>query len=139
MRFLAPGARWCIPSAGVYVATARACVGVSVMRSATGTVGVQEERVPQYAQRCGRARWGGGDSRTGRIRGLFGEATGVDQNGAYKDGNLEGQGCREGFRNPGFEVENVRIRLMVPKDIDRMGPINDPCPFTGTYTLHPTP
>ena len=81
---------------------------------------------------------GGGDSRTGRIRGLFGEATGVDQNGAYKDGNLEGQGCREGFRNPGFEVENVRIRLMVPKDIDRMGPINDPCPFTGTYTLHPT-
>jgi hypothetical protein len=82
---------------------------------------------------------GGGLARTGRIRGGRGEATGVDQSGAYKDGNLDGQGCGEGFRNPGFKVENVRIRLMVPKDIDRMGPINDPCPFTGTYTLHPTP
>jgi hypothetical protein len=65
----------------------------------------------------------------GRIRGGLGEGAGVEGVGVLKGGHLEGAGGGAG----GSTVGNVRIRQMVPKDMDRMGPINDPCPFTETF------
>jgi hypothetical protein len=85
----------------------------------------------QTARGAGRAAGTGLMAALGSERGGGGQEA-CDQAGASPT-EEEGRQSAEGERSKMGGGEKVRIRRMVPRDIDRMGPINEPCPWTETF------